>query len=107
MFHKKYVVCAAIHIEDDYHYILQPENIKQGFVICGRRHSHCMELLRRLYSDEQIKQFKNKEKITYGFLTSDDQFENRVQAMLTAVNSGQVSELPYQNAGLTSEDLYK
>jgi len=37
----EYVICAANHFNDGKQYEHQPKNIKQGFIVTGRRHHNC------------------------------------------------------------------
>ena len=94
---KEYIICAAIHFEDDIIYVHQPQNIFKGFVICGRRHHNCftmLSILGKAYTDF---------KVTQGFVTSKDQFVDRKEAGKIAFAAEQTDKL---EETLFSEDLY-
>ena len=45
----EYILCSAIWIDDGVTtYVHQPKNIKQGFVVAGRRHHNCITTLAML-----------------------------------------------------------
>lgn len=91
------IICAAIYFEDGEVYVHQPKNIKSGFVICGRRHHNCYTVY------AMTKNPKLSIKHTEGFLTSDNNFVNREEAVVIALNAGQIEE---KKIRLFSEDLY-
>jgi hypothetical protein len=99
--HTPIILCAAIYYDDGKSYFFQPKNIKTGYVICARRHHNCIAIRQittgktTIYEDVQ------------GFLTSDDRFVDREEAMKIAIASGQVPN-DETNVGysLISEDLY-
>ena len=78
------ILCSAIWVDDSKEHIHQPNNIKSGFVVCGRRHHNCFRTIEMIYSD--ITEFK-KHKSIQGFLTQTDRFVNREEAMKIAVDS--------------------
>lgn len=95
-----YILCAAIHFEDDLFHDHQPKNILTGFVVCGRRHNNVYNTLKVLEIDRH--EYLTLES-TQGFITSDDRFVDRKEAVEIALAAGQISEPKKQ---LYSEDLY-
>jgi len=104
-FEKQYILCAAIHIDDQQKYPHQPKNISSGIVVCGRRHCNCFTTITKMYLPEDFIAFKQQEKVVSGFLTSDDLFLTRLQALDVAFESGQVGK-HLLGSILTSEDLW-
>ena len=96
---KSYIICAAIHFDDNKKHIHQPKNIKTGFVIAGRRHHNCFSTFAILSGDITK---HNQYKKTQGFITNDDRFVNREDASIIAVSAGQTKKTDI----LFSEDLY-
>lgn len=93
----EYVICAAIWFNDGKEYVHQPKNIKEGFVICGRRHHNC-------FMAKTLSEFSEvKGNAIQGFLTSKDIFLNREEAGKLAFETGQIPEI---TDCLFSEDLY-
>lgn len=95
---KEYILCAAIHFNDSKEYLHQPKNIKEGFVLCGRRHHNCITNL--TVFGKKMADYKDK---TQGFITSKDKFVNRSEASIIAEQAGQIKAC---NGTLFSEDLY-
>lgn len=92
------ILCAALHLRDGKVRVHQPVNVESGIVICGRRHHNCFTALNEFvpgWKDDQVVQ---------GFLTSDDRFVERKEAMGIAERAGQLL-LPAGGV-LVSEDLY-
>ena len=96
---KLYIVCAAIWFDDGKEYVHQPFNIKSGFVICGHRHHNCFATAYLLNGEEKIKWLKEEQ----GFITSGNEFVNRVEAVYIAFRAGQIDEF---SSRLYSEDIY-
>lgn len=61
---KEYILCAAIHYDDEVKYIHQPDNITTGLVFCGRRHHNIIN------TNAQAFGRSNKGKETQGFITN-------------------------------------
>jgi len=93
----EYVICAAIWFNDKKEHLHQPRNIKEGFVICGRRHHNCF-ITKSLSEYSEIKGDS-----VQGFLTSKDIFLDRRQAAELAFKMGQIKR---ETTCLFSEDLY-
>lgn len=95
-----YILCSAIWFDDGQSYIHQPKNIKSGFVIYGRRHHNCFQIVSIMNDGKKIKTIKRP---IQGFLTSDDRFVDRHEAVDIALISKQIVEVKKE---LFSEDLY-
>lgn len=100
---KPKILCAAIHIKDGKEHVHQPKNIKDGFVICGRRHHNCYYTLSLMFGDKNLVGRDGQ-----GFVTSDDRFVGRKEAYLIAKEAGQLlHDLHDQsNPILISEDVW-
>lgn len=108
---KEFILCAANYYNDGLKSENQPNNIEQGFVICGRRHHNC------IYTFSQIVGFPYTElghrvhnTEIQGFLINTNRFVTREKAYKIAFAADQIigpnrghSE---NSIGLTSEDLY-
>jgi hypothetical protein len=92
-----YVVCSAIHYEDNCKHVHQPKNIETGFVICGQRHHNCFMTVHIL--NQKLPNYKQ----TQGFLTSDNRFLDRKEAGELAYSCGQIKS---PTKMLFSEDIY-
>jgi hypothetical protein len=93
----EYILCAAIHYDDGIERIHQPENIKTGIVVCGRRHHNCLIIFTQFSYD------RDKTKFKQGFLTNTDRFVTRKEAAHIAYKCGQINK---QLKTLFSEDLW-
>jgi len=100
----EYIICAAIHFNDNKEHPHQPRNIKSGFVICGRRHHNCY-VISSLLNGESITGYMNEVngKAIQGFLTSKDRFVGRKEAGAIALDQKQITN---ETNCLFSEDLY-
>jgi len=98
---KEYIVCAAIWYESGDKFAHTCKNIDHGIVIFGLRHS-IFELLIRLYPN-----YKESQDTHQGFLTSDNRFVERDEALIIAKKCGQFDKGEYfKEKWLYSEDLY-
>lgn len=96
---QEYILCAAIHYTNTTPVIPnQPKNIQQGFVVCGRRHHN---IIQAVY---QLSGIKAQANAIQGFLTSEDRFLTREEAIKLAVIREQLIGSAKQQ--LYSEDLY-
>jgi len=93
---KEHIICSAIYIKNYNKYEYQPDNIKTGFVICGRRHHNCFNLLTCLGIKKQDLEF---EIIHQGFMTNLDRYVNRSEAL-------EIAKKTNPSNILFSEDLY-
>lgn len=102
---KQYIICAAIWFNDGFKYNEQPENITEGFVVTGRRHHNCFAttfiLHGKIYVDSCIND--GTWKLVEGFITSDDKFVTRHEAVEIAFNADQIDK---KYKLLISEHLY-
>lgn len=96
------IICSALHINNEKEYVHQPKNIKQGYVVCGRRHHNCYVTL------NMIDDNPDRKNIIQGFLTNQDRFVNRKEAFQIARCSMQIKNLGEwnQDSILYSEDIY-
>jgi hypothetical protein len=94
---KEYILCAAIYYMDEKVRVHQPRNIESGFVICGRMHHNIHSLLHSLLGYKL-----SCDKIS-GFITSKNNFVDRIEGLKIAYNAGQTDK---KEGILFSEDLY-
>jgi len=99
---KEFILCAAVHYDDEAIYPYQPEGVVTGFVVCGHKHGNCISYLmdRLAILDESA----IPSKMTEGFLTSNNRFVDRAEAAKIALAAGQIKRK--KAAMLYSEDLY-
>jgi hypothetical protein len=112
---KEYIICSAIHFDDDKEYEHQPSGIFYGFVVSGRRHHDCYALLanigKALNLTERVRVIIDVIGRDYqGFITNANRFVDRKEAMKIAKSANQLLK-PEMHEGnddafLTSEDLY-
>jgi hypothetical protein len=70
-------------------------------IVCGKRHCDCFEWM----YNHQIKYDKKTHQ--QGFLTDQNQFINRYEAMCVAMNNGQIPyDLNKEGKELYSEDIF-
>ncbi len=106
---KEFILCAANHYDDGINRNDSPANIKNGFVICGRRHHNCIGTFAQMvgfpYNEAGHKLHATE---VQGFLTSLNRFVSRKEALKIATEAKQlIHEVKLDsNIGLTSEDLY-
>ena len=116
---KEFVLCAAIWINDGLIYDMQPDNIKTGFIICGRRHSDCYQTIKSLtgqtpserigtlinsMSEEEVRDYQ-------GFMTSTNRYVNRKEGWQIAKANNQIqfglkASENEEDSILISETLY-
>lgn len=94
---QEYIICAAIHVDDELSWLHQPENITTGIVLCGWRHDNIW------YNWIQLSTGKTRRTVHLGFLTSKNRFVNRKEAAAIAFDAGQI---PEPSECLLSDDLY-
>jgi len=93
----RYILCAAIWYQTDKKCPLQPDNIKKGYVIAGRRHSNVIGTALAL---GVITATTNH---VQGFLTNDNLFLDRREAAYIAFEAGQIDS---EVTELNSNHLY-
>ena len=101
----EYIICSAIHFNDGQKHEHQPKNIKEGFVVCGRRHHNCYITAWVINGNESMtkRMTEANGRAIQGFLTSKDIFLNREEAGKLAYEMKQTDKL---TKCLFSEDLY-
>lgn len=87
---KEYIICSAVYFNDHKEHLHQPNNIKQGFVVCGRRHHNCFATFKAL-GLVKPKKFEKMDEIQ-GFITNEDRFVDRTEAARLAFVAGQIKE---------------
>jgi hypothetical protein len=102
------ILCSAIWFkpktDEDVDFGHQPKNVDGGFVVCGVSPHNCFSVVKSLFSD--ISKFKEKYKeVAQGFVTSDNRFIDRIEAVDVALKSGQIKERG-NRMKLFSEDLW-
>jgi hypothetical protein len=108
---KIHILCAAIWYKelplkkDDFPVgFCRPINCDTGIVFCGHRHHNC------LYQKVALTGLADHEsgKNIQGFLTDDNRFVDRKEALKIALKANQVDSTKLGNSliGLFSEDLY-
>jgi hypothetical protein len=97
------IVCAAIWYKEQTTAKILPNNIKEGIVVGGLRHSYCIATFVALTGKRSV--LPECGEYVQGFLTTKDRFVDRNEAMGIAKASGQVtSKQSFEE--LYSEDLY-
>jgi hypothetical protein len=105
----EYITCSAIWYKDLPTSTFLPKNVEKGIVVCGHRHSNCIDIMKTLGTLRSV--VKGPESVgdyEQGFMTSHNRFVDRIEAMQIAINQNQVLESDLYNPliGLFSEDLY-
>ena len=101
---KEYIVCSAIWYVDKMQlHDHQPKNVAHGYVVCGLRHHNCI-MTNYLLSGRPT--FGNES--VSGFLTSEDRFVDRKQALEIALSQNQIVKKSGNpdSPELFSEDIY-
>ncbi len=105
----KYITCAAIWYKELPKQTHLPKNIETGVVVCGHRHSNCIDIVKTLSGLRSVQYGKEGvgESIQ-GFLTNRNRFVDRLEALQIALTAEQVKKKDLYNPkiGLFSEDLY-
>ena len=116
---EEYIICAAIHVQNGFKESTI-DNIKDGIIVCGRRHSDCYNILKGIIGDFQQASEYMPNRDHQGFVTSTNRYVGRAEAYQIALKAGQIeprkidtllSEWEQKQAKedyeiLTSEDLY-
>jgi hypothetical protein len=107
----EYITCAAIWYKELPTQVYPPKNIDTGLVVCGHRHSNCIDIMKSLAGLRTTQFGPNSVGETIqGFMTSHHRFVDRQEAMNIAKSTGQVdlsiNQLSNPMIGLFSEDLY-
>jgi hypothetical protein len=105
----EYITCAAIWYKDLPTQTHTPKNIDKGIVVCGHRHSNCIDIMKSLGQLRTV-QFApdGVGESIQGFMTSYNRFVDREEGMEIAKTTGQVDETKISNSKteLFSEDIY-
>jgi hypothetical protein len=103
----EYIACAAIWYKELPTQTYLPKNITNGIVVCGHRHSHCIDIVKTLSNLRTVKISPDGVGETIqGFLTNTNKFVDREEAVLIAVNANQIINEYYNSNMLFSEDIY-
>jgi hypothetical protein len=108
---KEFIICAANYYDNGEPGEHLPVNIKQGFVVCGRRHHNCIRIFAKIVGFPYTYEGK-KIHLTeiQGFLTNTNRFVDRKEAYKIAYAADQIigpnKGYPENEIGLTNEDLY-
>ena len=108
---KEYIISAANYYNDGKEHPHQPNNIKEGFVTCGRRHCNCIGTFAMIvgfpYNENGLKLMNTE---IQGFITNTNRFVDRKEAYDIAFEYDQIigpnKGYSKNSIGLTSEDLY-
>ena len=116
---KEFILCAAIWVNDGFKHEAQPENIETGFVICGRRHHNCYQIIKSLTNqtpNERIGSLINsmtteEQRKHQGFITSLDRYVDRKEGWSIAKANNQIqfglsASEKEEDSILISENLY-
>jgi hypothetical protein len=107
---KEFIICSAVHVHSGTTHRDQPENITEGFVVCGRRHGDCYQTIENLNPSF----LDQTEAGDQGFLTNSNRFVLRKEGLTIAQRAGQLLHPEYHAHKevadtlylLTSEDLF-
>ncbi len=117
---KEYILCAALHYNDDSFTDEFTTNITKGIVVVGHRHHNCFSTLELILKNFKKFDCDNVDKMTMGFLTNKNRFVDRKEAYKIAIEAEQIKprkpneelsglfkDLKDENLQiLVSEDLY-
>jgi len=91
---KNQIICSAIKMPD-------------GYIVRGHRHNDCFHTIAGI---PKYKEARKEERLEQGFMTSENKFVDRKEAIIIAVNGGQLNinmdNLIEQNLRLYSENLW-
>ena len=94
-FIKEFIICAAIRHDDT------------GEIYYGHRHNHCLDASNGELSWNLNRQEILKVKRTQGFITSQNRFVDRKEALIIALANNQIlNKDEIRGNELYSEDLY-
>jgi predicted hotdog family 3-hydroxylacyl-ACP dehydratase len=113
MIRKEFILSAAIHYDDSLRHKQQPENVRTGFIVTGRRHSDCYATIEAIAGTD-IGLKKKIDNILHnrshqGFITSTNRYVSRAEAFKIAKANDQIIHHMFDKVDegeLTSEDLY-
>jgi len=95
---REFILCAAIWINDNKVHPQQPENVKIGFVITGRRHHNCYQSISDITGlsvNDSLRNYMNAmteedHRKHQGFITSLDRYVDRYEGYQIAIVNGQI-----------------
>lgn len=106
---KEYILCAAvwykkIQLKKDIPYqSTNPKNCPIGLVFSGHRHGQCIYTKCAITGLSDCESGENEQ----GFLTNENRFVNRIEALEIAKDAGQLKDGErISGIGLHSENLY-
>lgn len=103
----EYITCSAIWYKDLPTSSFRPKNVDKGVVVCGHRHHNCIDIVKTFGGLRSVVSGPDSVgEMIEGFMTSDNRFVDRLEAMEIAQSQNQVKELHNPKIGLFSEDLY-
>lgn len=110
----EFILCAAIWINDKQKHEQQPDNIENGFVVCGRRHSNCYQTIKDLKGDvntyfKSLDISEDSYRKYHGFITSLDRYVDRKEGWDIAKANNQIQfgfDASENELILISENLY-
>lgn len=101
------ILCAAIWYMDLETQTFLPKNIDRGIVVCGHRHGHCIDVVKKLSGLRTVQLAADGVGETeQGFLTNTNRFVDREDAYVIAEKMGQLNDRSHTVGVLYSEDLY-
>lgn len=107
-YESEFILCAANYYNDNSKETHTVNNIKIGFVICGRRHHNCISIFAKMYGfpySDEVRKIQQTE--IQGFITNTNRFVTRLEALEIARNANQIiTGEGNSRLGLFSEDLY-
>ena len=112
---REYIICSAILINDGMKHTHQPTNIPLGFIVSGRRHHDCYQVMSSIAQsiglEERIKMIIEKTgRDGQGFITNTNRFVDRKEGYIIAKEANQIvfgaGLTDKENQILISENLY-
>jgi hypothetical protein len=92
---KEFIICAAIQI------------VETGKIYYGHRHNHCITAMTGELSWTMNRQEMSKVEDIQGFITNQNRFVDRKEALIIALENNQVRDISQiRGDNLYSEDLY-
>lgn len=89
---KETIICSAIYFNDGQVHDDQPQNIKVGFVVSGRRHNNCYATIKAIKGNEYESYLNSftDDVNSQGFITSLNRYLNRTEAFTIAKEAKQL-----------------
>lgn len=101
------ILCAAIWYKELPTQTFLPKNIKNGIIVCGHRHGHCIDITKMLSGLRTVQIAPDGVgKTVQGFLTNTNRFVDRKEAWVIAEKAKQIIQISGGKGTLYSEDLY-